>query len=59
MDLSQYMSVQPKGIEGLLDHHTGAILCRHPSLKGIPDLLLEGHGCTLEFIRHTLLCLDI
>jgi len=31
----------------------------HPSLRGIPDLVLEGDGYTLEFIGPTLLCVDI
>ena len=32
---------------------------RHPSLRGIPDLVLEGDGYTLEFIGPMLLCVDI
>ena len=31
----------------------------HPSLRGIPDLVLEGDGYTLEFIDSTLVCVDI
>jgi hypothetical protein len=43
----------------LVDVDSGAILFRHPTLKGIPDLVVEGDGYTLEFISHTLLCLVI
>ena len=46
-------------MEQLVDPDTGAILFRHPVLKGVPDLVLEGDGYTLEFIGHELLCLDI
>jgi hypothetical protein len=59
MDLSQQLSLQFKGMEPLLDAESGAILFRHPSLRGIPDLAVEGGGYTLEFIGFTLLCLDI
>lgn len=59
MDLSQQLTVQLKGMERLVDAETGAILFRHPTLRGIPDLVVEGDGYTLEFIGPTLLCLDI
>jgi hypothetical protein len=42
-----------------VDSDTGAILFRHPTLQGIPDLVVEGDGYTMEFIGPTLLCLDI
>jgi hypothetical protein len=42
-----------------VDAETGAILFRHPTLQGIPDLVVEGDGYTMEFIGPTLLCLDI
>ena len=59
VDLSQQLTVQLKGMERLVDAETGAILFRHPTLRGIPDLVVEGDGYTLEFIGPTLLCLDI
>ncbi|MFN9659485.1 MAG: hypothetical protein ACK6BC_03775 [Cyanobacteriota bacterium] len=59
MDLPQQLTAQLKGMERLVDPDTGAILFRHPVLRGIPDLVLEGDGYTLEFIGPTLLCLDI
>ena len=67
MDLPQQLSHQLKGMERLVDADSGAILFRHPSLRGIPDLVVEGDGYTLEFIcfaeakgyGSTLLCLDI
>ena len=59
MDLPQQLSLQLKGMERLLDPVSGAILFRHPNLRGIPDLVVEGDGYTLEFIGSTLLCLDI
>jgi len=59
MDLSQHVTTQLKGMERLLGAETGAILFRHPTLGGIPDLVVEGDGYTLEFIGPTLLCLDI
>ncbi len=59
MDLSQHLTTQLKGMERLVDAQTGAILFRHPTLRGIPDLVVEGDGYTLEFIGPTLLCLDI
>ncbi len=42
-----------------VDPDTGAILFRHATLKGIPDLVVEADGYTMEFIGPTLLCLDI
>ncbi|MFW6732806.1 MAG: hypothetical protein ACODUE_13925 [Synechococcus sp.] len=59
MDLAQHLTTQLKGMERLVDGETGAILFRHPSLRGLPDLVVEGDGYTLEFIGSTLLCLDI
>jgi hypothetical protein len=59
MDLPQHLTAQLKGMERLVDGETGAILFRHPTLRGLPDLVLEGDGYTLEFIGPTLLCLDI
>ena len=53
------LTVQLKGMERLVDPETGAILFRHPTLRGIPDLVVEGDGYRLEFIGPTLLCLDI
>lgn len=59
MDLSQHLTAQLKGMECLVDSQSGAILFRHPTLRGLPDLVVEGDGYTLEFIGPTLLCLDI
>lgn len=59
MDLSQHQTTQLKGIERLVDTETGAILFRHHTLRGIPDLVVEGDGYTLEFIGPTLPCPDI
>ncbi|ABB56091.1 hypothetical protein [Synechococcus elongatus] len=59
MDFSQQLTEQIKGMERLIDAESGAILFRHPSLRGIPDLVVEGDGYQLEFIGSTLLCLDI
>jgi len=59
MDQAQHLSTQLEGMERLVDRENGAILFRHPSLLGIPDLVLEGDGYTLEFIGATLLCVDI
>lgn len=59
MDRTQHLTAQLEGMERLVDAATGAIQFRHPSLRGIPDLVLEGHGYTLEFIGSTLLCVDI
>jgi hypothetical protein len=41
-------------MERLVDPDIGAILFRHPSLRGIPALVVEGDGYTLEFIDPTL-----
>jgi hypothetical protein len=67
MHQSQHLSTQLEGMERLLDADTGAILFRHPTLRGITDLVLEGDGYTLEFncfaeaggYGPTLLCIDI
>ena len=59
MDQSQHLSTQLERMERLVDADSGAILFRHPSLRGIPDLVLEGDGYTLEFMGPTLLCIDI
>ena len=59
MDQSQHLSTQLERMERLVDADSGAILLRHPSLRGIPDLVLEGDGYTLEFMGPTLLCVDI
>jgi hypothetical protein len=59
MDLSSKLSAQLKWMQLRLDPESGAILFRHPTLRGIPDLVVEGDGYTLEFIGSTLLCLDI
>jgi hypothetical protein len=59
MDLSQHLTAQLKDMDRLVDGESGAILFRHPTLRGLPDLVVEGDGYTLEFIGHTLLCLDI
>jgi hypothetical protein len=48
-----------KHMDRLVDPESGAILFRHPSLRGIPDLVVEGDGYTFEFIGSILLCLDI
>jgi hypothetical protein len=32
---------------------------RHPALQGIPDLVVEGDGYTMDFMGPTLLSLDI
>ena len=53
------LTTQIKGMERLVDGEIGAILFRHPTLRGLPDLVVEGDGYTLEFIGSTLLCLDI
>jgi len=59
MDFSRNLSAQLKWMQLLLDPDSGAILFRHPTLRGVPDLVVEGDGYTLEFIGPTLLCLDI
>jgi hypothetical protein len=50
---------QLRGMRQSVDPDTGAILFRHATLKGIPDLVVEADGYTMEFIGPTLLCLDI
>lgn len=59
MDLSQQLTAQLSDMERLVDPDTGSILFRQPVLRGLPDLVVEGDGYTLEFIGPTLLCLDI
>ncbi len=59
MNFSQHLTSQLKGMQRLVDAETGAILFRHPTLRAIPDLVVEGDGYTLEFIGPILLCLDI
>lgn len=59
MDPTPHLSAQLEDMERLVDAETGAILFRHPTLRGIPDLVLEGDGYTLEFVGSTLLCVDI
>jgi hypothetical protein len=59
MDPPQPLTAQLKWMQLLLDPDSGAILFRHPTLRGVPDLVVEGDGYTLEFIGPTLLCLDI
>jgi hypothetical protein len=59
MDQAQHLSTQLEGMERLVYGENGAILFRHPTLQGIPDLVVEGDGYTMEFIGPTLLCLDI
>ena len=59
MDFSTNLTAQLKWMQLLLDPDSGAILFRHPTLRGVPDLVVEGDGYTLEFIGPTLLCLDI
>lgn len=53
MDQPQHLSTQLEGMESLVDADSGA------SLRGIPDLVPEGDGYTLEFMGPTLLCVDI
>lgn len=50
---------QLRSMRQSVDADTGAILFRHSTLQGIPDLVVEGDGYTMEFMGHTLLCLDI
>jgi hypothetical protein len=50
---------QLRGMRQSDDPDTDAILFRHATLKGIPDLVVEADGYTMEFIGPTLLCLDI
>lgn len=59
MDRVPGLTTQLAAMERMVDAESGAILFRHPSLCGIPDLVLEGDGYTLEFIGSTLLCVDI
>jgi len=59
MDLPQHLTTPLKGMERLIAGETGAILFRHPTLRGLLDLVVEGDGYTLEFIGPTLLCLAI
>jgi hypothetical protein len=59
MDLPPPLTAQLKWMQLLLDPDSGAILFRHPTLRGVPDLVVEGDGYTMEFIGPTLLCLDI
>jgi hypothetical protein len=61
MDGRKTMSLpmQLRQMQQSVDPDTGAILIRHPLLRGLPDLVIEGEGYTLEFIGPTLLCLDI
>jgi hypothetical protein len=42
-----------------LDPVSGANMFRYPTLRGVPDLVVEGDGYTMEFIGPTLLCIDI
>ena len=58
MDFSKNLTAQLKWMQLLLDPDSGEILFRHPTLRGVPDLVVEGDGYTLEFIGPTLLCLD-
>lgn len=53
------LPMQLRQMQQSVDPETGAILYRHPRLRGLPDLVIEGEGYTLEFIGPTLLCLDI
>ena len=41
MDLPQQLSLQLKGMERLVD---AVILPSNPSLRGIPDLVMDGDG---------------
>lgn len=59
MVLSQHLTTQLKGMQRLVIAETGAILFPHPTLRGIPDLVVEDHGYTLGFMGPILLCLDI
>jgi hypothetical protein len=54
-NLSQHLTTQLMGMKCMADAETGAILARHPTLRGILDLVFEGDGYTLEFIGSTLL----
>jgi hypothetical protein len=59
MDLSQHLRSQLQSMERRVDAETATILFCQLSLRGIPDLVVEGDGYTLEFIGPALLCLDI
>jgi hypothetical protein len=61
LTLHAQRKLETYGITGerLVDGQTGSILFRHPELRGIPDLVVEGDGYTMEFIGSKLLCLDI
>ena len=59
MDPSQHLTTQLNGVERFVDAGSGAILIRHLTRRGIPHLVVEGDGYTLEFIVPTLLCPDI
>jgi len=61
MAVSQPLTLpdQLRSMRQSVDAGTGAILFRHPTLQGIPDLVVEGDGYTMEFMGLTLLCLDI
>jgi hypothetical protein len=59
MDSSSTLSAQLKRMQLRLDPESGAILFRHPTLRGNPDLVVLGDDYTMEFIGPTLLCLDI
>ena len=50
MDKAQHLSTQLERMERLVDADSGSILFRHPSPRGIPDLVLEGDGYTPEFM---------
>jgi hypothetical protein len=50
MDQTQHLSTQLERMERLVDADSGSILFRHPSPRGIPDLVLEGDGYTPEFV---------
>ena len=40
---------QLRNMRQSVDPDTGAILFRHPTLQGIPDLVVEADGYTMEF----------
>ena len=48
MDLPKQLTSQLKGMERLVDGQTGSILFRHPELRGIPNLVVEGDGYTIR-----------
>ena len=41
MDFSKNLSAQLKWMQLLLDPDSGAILFHHPTLRGVPDLVVE------------------